>query len=102
MRHTFSIADDGTTVKLSRGDSVTVVLGENPTTGYRWHCSVEPVGALSLEADEYESQGASPGAGGEHRFHFSATANGAFRMECRRSRGQDSVAGTFALDGTVT
>lgn len=57
-----SAAHDGTTVSAAVGDVLVLVLGENPTTGYRWQLAV-PAG-LRVDRDDYAAASSSVGASG--------------------------------------
>ncbi len=47
-----SIADNGTTIPVSKGgDAVLVALDENPTTGFRWAAAV--LGSANIAADSF-------------------------------------------------
>ena len=61
---------NGTTVVLTVGQSLVVRLPENPTTGYRW--SVESLGGMLLEGDEFLPAGAGAGAGGTRHLRLRA------------------------------
>ena len=62
--------DDGSTISLSPGEVVELVLDENATTGYLWSIAQRPEG-LHLDDDGYHLPGdARPGAGGRHWFRF--------------------------------
>jgi inhibitor of cysteine peptidase len=56
---------NGTSVVLTVGQSLVVRLPENPTTGHRW--SVESLGGMLLEGDEFLPAGIGVGAGGTRR-----------------------------------
>jgi inhibitor of cysteine peptidase len=46
-------ADFGHAVTVAAGESFTITLDANPTTGYSWHCTWVPTARLSLTADTY-------------------------------------------------
>ena len=58
--------------------TATVVLEENPTTGYTWAVSVDNQNVASLKSDSYEQTGKKDveGAGGLHTYVFQANGPG--------------------------
>ncbi len=98
---TLTRADDGRTVELRRGDTVTVRLAENPTTGYQW--VLEPAGdaVLALQgSDSVRPSDAAVGGAGERVFTFKAGKAGSatIRLELRRPwEGDAAVAERFAV-----
>jgi inhibitor of cysteine peptidase len=85
--------DSGGTRSLRVGDEITVVLDENPTTGYRWHPDIDTV-RLRLTADRYEGPGHPIGAGGTRQLTFAPVQPGQIRLHLikRRSWEQAVVA----------
>ncbi len=61
---------NGTTVVLAVGQCLDIRLPENPTTGYRW--SVESLGGMLLESDEFLPAGSGAGAGGARHLRVRA------------------------------
>ena len=61
---------NGTTVALTVGQCLVIRLPENPTTGYRW--SVESLGGMLLEGDEFLPVGSGVGAGGTRHLRLRA------------------------------
>lgn len=55
----YTEADRGRTVKALVGDSITIRLSENPSTGYSW--KLRQSGGLELHADDFLQPTASPG-----------------------------------------
>ncbi len=78
--------DDGSTISLSPGEIVELVLDENATTGYLWSIVQRPDG-LHLDDDGLHPPGdARPGAGGQHwfTFHAEGAPEGTLIAELRR------------------
>lgn len=86
--------DDAGRVRHARvGDDITVVLDENPTTGYRWHPEVD-ASRLQLVDDQYQAPERRVGAGGIRRLIFTALRPGQadLRLVKRRSWEQSVIA----------
>ena len=85
--------DSGGTRSVRVGDEVTVVLDENPTTGYRWHADIDTA-RLQLTADHYEGPEHRIGAGGTRQLTFAPVQPGQSRLHLvkRRSWEQAVVA----------
>jgi inhibitor of cysteine peptidase len=77
---------DGRTLTLHAGDTLSLSLAENPTTGFRWDLKTKPEPEFETLTDTFESSGGSPGAGGTHRWQWKAMRTGAatIRLEYRR------------------
>ncbi|GAB7015299.1 protease inhibitor I42 family protein [Methanogenium cariaci] len=74
-----SIADNGTTIPVSKGDAVLVALDENPTTGFRWAAAV--LGSANIAADSFVPPTEQmPGKGGVRKWlvDFSGNPFGSF------------------------
>lgn len=83
-----SAADDGRALSVEAGAGITVVLGENPTTGYSWQLVGPLPACVVAEGDRYDRDaGAAIGGGGQRSFRFVATASRAcdIKLELRRS-----------------
>jgi inhibitor of cysteine peptidase len=82
----------GGEVSVGVGDTVTLRLPENATTGYVWSV-VERGSGLSLE-DDRSVPGAdtAAGAGGEHLFRLRAEQTGDWRVDFRLAREWESEA----------
>jgi inhibitor of cysteine peptidase len=85
--------DSGSTRVVRIGDEVTVVLDENPTTGYRWHADLDGT-RLQLTADHYQGPGRPVGAGGSRYLTFEPLQVGPAQLHLakRRSWEQEAVA----------
>jgi inhibitor of cysteine peptidase len=72
--------DSGRTVAVHPGDTVSISLPENPSTGYRWLLErsneevLLPVGARYVHGD------GAPGRGGERIWTFAAAGEGKARL----------------------
>jgi predicted secreted protein len=77
-------ADAGKHVEIRPGDTLTIRLPENPTTGYRWQLASEgavPSMAASLVSSNFApSTSTAAGAGGERTLTFAARDPGRSRM----------------------
>lgn len=84
--------DTGGVCHARVGDEITVVLEENPTTGYRWHAEVDAA-RLQLTGDQYQGPERPIGAGGTRRLTFRALQPGPARLRLvnRRSWEQSVV-----------
>lgn len=60
-----------------KGKTATIVLEENPTTGYTWAVSVDNPSVISLKSDKYfEEDTGRVGSGGVHQYVFEAMSPG--------------------------
>ncbi|WP_180982443.1 protease inhibitor I42 family protein [Methylocella silvestris] len=69
-------ADNGGTIRLHAGETITLRLPENPSTGYGW--SLEPYDAelLDVRQGPYRARAGALGAGGEASWTIRARAAG--------------------------
>jgi inhibitor of cysteine peptidase len=87
-----SEADNGRTISVKAGDSIQVILGGNPTTGYSWTTSLGDAdkAVLQQQGDAvYAQQSTAPsivGAGGTFTFTFKAAAAGQVVLKFDYSR----------------
>lgn len=82
---TLSEEDNGKNVTVSQGSEISLVLPENPTTGYSWNLSHST--GLTLISDDFIPPGTQlMGAGGSHEWVFHASGKGdqAVHAEYRR------------------
>jgi len=91
---------DGRVLAVRVGDSISVRLLENPTTGYAW--TLESIDATLLEAGRptYHGEGAGLGSGGMKTWSLRARAPGSTRVGLKRWRhweGDKSVVERFAF-----
>jgi inhibitor of cysteine peptidase len=84
--------DSGARRTVRVGEHVTVVLPENPSTGYRWHADIDPA-VLAQQADRYEGGREAIGAGGTRRLTFTTLRSGStqLRLEKRRSWSREAI-----------
>ena len=77
---TLTTGDRGRRVGIVVGETVTLRLAENPTTGYRW--AVLSAGGLEMVRDGFEGAGSGAiGAGGTRVLEFRAARVGSGRVE---------------------
>jgi inhibitor of cysteine peptidase len=77
--HLITEADHGKTIDLRKGDSLTIRLPENPTTGFRWVLNEHDGLALEPTASPvFEPSGSAVGAGGGRTFGFLAKVPGEY------------------------
>lgn len=75
------LKDNGSTVNLSVGDQLTIVLEGNPTTGYLWELGSEVDGIIKLLGEpDYEADSDLSGGGGKYTFRFEAASSGETRL----------------------
>jgi inhibitor of cysteine peptidase len=92
--------DSGATRRVRVGEEITVVLAENPTTGYRWETDSS---SLPVTADEYEGGTRPMGAGGRRRLTFVPARAGAAKVRLVKRRAwEDKVVAEFEVDLEVT
>jgi uncharacterized protein YjbI with pentapeptide repeats len=99
-------ADRGRRIEVRQGDTVTIRLPENPTTGYQWHVAAASSAVLSAIASLIHQNFApaatqAAGAGGERVLVFEARALGqaSLRLVSKPSwRGDEAAAQDFSLD----
>lgn len=79
-------SDSGKTIHASAGDTLSVRLPENPTTGYRWQQDFGTEGIASA-GDSFTPSIGSPGAGGTRllRFSLNATEDITLHLSLRRA-----------------
>ena len=72
------------------GDEITVVLDENPTTGYRWHPDIDPR-HLQLTGDQYQGPERPVGASGTRRMTFAPLQTGSAQLHLVKRRSWEQV-----------
>jgi len=77
-------ADNGSAVRVRRGQTVEIDLPERPTTGFRWQVVTTPACCVVRE-DSFAgpAPGAPPGAPGVHSWRLEATRAGDGPFEVR-------------------
>ena len=94
-------ADKGRTVDLRAGETVSVTLPENATTGYRW--AIDRLGPGIVEAGEAKSHYPATervGGAGEITFSFKATTAGSGEVSLKHWRhfeGDKSITRRFGI-----
>lgn len=83
---TLTDAQNNATVQAHVGDTITLALPENPTTGYQWSVQQNNTTVLAVTNDEYASESQRPGSGGTHTFVFEAIASGASTLDLVNAR----------------
>jgi len=93
--------DSGRTVQVKQGETLSLRLAENPTTGYRW--SVVSSGGLELVSDQNEA-GIGIGAGGMRVIQWVGRRAGTYELQLKHWReweGEASVIGRFQASVVV-
>ncbi len=73
------------------GDDLTVVLAENPTTGYRWHADIDTA-ELEQTGDRYLGPTEPRGAPGTRRLSFRVLRAGPIHLRVVKRRPWEDVA----------
>jgi inhibitor of cysteine peptidase len=96
---TLSNADNGKTLTLKPGQTLTLQLTENPTTGYRWSIAPFNDQLLKLTDDRFDLPNSSAmGSGGKRVFTFQATRSGQINLNLNQKREwEDSAVESFNL-----
>jgi inhibitor of cysteine peptidase len=100
-------ADNGKQITVNQGDTITLTLESNPTTGYSWQVTETDNGILVQDGDpEYKQSSSSEGlvgAGGTETFHFKMIGTGTATLELGYLRPWESVppVETFSLQIVV-
>jgi len=87
----FGEADNNQTVYIDRGRSFTILLKENPSTGYSWNWTLSS--GLSLINTSYESGGSLPGSGGTRSWELSSDGAGPQNFTAVYMRSWEPVTG---------
>jgi len=68
---------NGKTISLNKGETLTLSIGGNPTTGYSWNLTnVDETILKSAGNPGYKSSSLLTGAGGTYTFKFTAIGSG--------------------------
>lgn len=83
-----TVIDQPGPVSLKVGETVTIVLDANPTTGYQWEPAVEPdASVVRIVSDNYEAPASDAmGAGGTQRLVIEGVAAGTTELELKYIR----------------
>jgi len=88
-------ADNNRQITAKPGDTLTLTLDSNPTTGYSWQVMKIDNGILVRNGDpEYKQVAGSEGlvgAGGTEKFHFDVVGTGTTTLELGYMRPWESV-----------
>jgi inhibitor of cysteine peptidase len=77
VRLTEKRGDCGSTVELNSGDTLSLSLEGNPTTGYPWEIDSNDPAVMELAGEpEYNPDSEAIGSGGTYTFRFTAVAQG--------------------------
>jgi predicted secreted protein len=80
------------------GDELSVVLSENPTTGYRWHPEADTE-TLQQTGDHYEGPTEPRGAAGARRLTFRVLRPGPVHLRVVKRRDwEETAVDEFSID----
>jgi inhibitor of cysteine peptidase len=92
---TYTGGDSGKTITVGNGETFTVKLDENPTTGYSWNMTVGS--GLEIVSDRYVPSTTSPnivGSGGYHEWTIKAVSSGTHEISGIYKRPWEPVTGS--------
>jgi inhibitor of cysteine peptidase len=102
MRVNLTQNDSGGACSVRVGDEITVVLAENPTTGYRWQPDIDTA-RLQLTADHYEGPERPVGTGGTRHLTFASLQPGPVQLHLVKRRSwEQAVVAEFDVTLDVT
>lgn len=88
----YSGGDSGKTITVNKGETFTVKLDENPTTGYSWNMTVG--NGLQIVSDRYVPNATHLiGSGGYHEWTIKAVGNGTYMVSGVYKRPWEPVVG---------
>ena len=94
--------DNGSTVEMSVGERLEVVLQGNATTGYEWQPTHVDSSILALRDSMYEPDSDAIGAGGEYTFVYEAVGMGSTSLKLSYHRiWEGGSAQTFSVTVVV-
>ncbi len=89
----YSGTDNGKTITVNKGETFTVKLDENPTTGYSWNMTVD--NGLQVVSDRYvPSEPQLMGSGGYHEWTIKAVDNGTYKVKGVYRRPWEPITGS--------
>ena len=98
MRVELTQGDSGGRRTARVGENLTVVLSENPTTGYRWHADIDAA-TLQQTDDRYLGPTEPRGAGGTRRLTFRVLRAGPVHLRLvKRREWEGTAVEEFDLD----
>ncbi len=87
-----SEAADGSTIALAVGETRSLVVGERPTTGFRWHSASSNDAVVAVAATAFRPRSLKPGGSGERVFTISALNVGSSTVTWAYQRGSGADA----------
>ena len=88
----------GQRLSVRVGETVSIALAENPTTGYRWHADIDPT-RLQQTEDSYDGPSEPRGAGGIRRLTFTTLRAGPTHLKLVQRRSWENAGSAdFDLD----
>ncbi len=85
--NTLTNTDNGKTLTLKPGQTLTLRLAENPTTGYRWSIPALNSHVLQLIEDRFDPSGSTAiGSGGQRILTFQAQQPGQISLSLKNKR----------------
>ena len=99
----FTVADNGKAIEIGVGETFSVLLEGNPTTGYGWQVKTTDESVVSSAEPTYVTDSDLVGSGGLYTFTFTATGPGQMQVELvyLRPWEQAEPLQTFTLTVTV-
>lgn len=98
---TLTQADNGKTVDVPQGDAITILLPENPTTGFRWAIAQTNNQVVTIDGDDYTvAAGSGIGGGGTRSLVLKALQPGTvfFQLKLWREwEGDSSIRDRFEV-----
>jgi inhibitor of cysteine peptidase len=90
--------DSGSRRSARVGEELSVVLAENPTTGYRWHSEID-ARTLQQTGDRYEGPAGPRGAAGTRLLTFRALRPGPVHLRVVKRRAwEETAVDEFSID----
>jgi inhibitor of cysteine peptidase len=103
---TITQADNGKTIEVHKGDSFTITLAANPTTGFRWGVdSTNEQIVAYVDTDYQPAPSSGVGGGGMQILHFKAAGTGTTPVALKYWRdfeGNASIRERFSVTIRVT
>ncbi|HVP94549.1 MAG TPA: protease inhibitor I42 family protein [Methanoregulaceae archaeon] len=88
------------TVSVNQGNTITLKLPENPTTGFQWNLTTTP--GLTITGDRYvpsDKTGTLVGSGGTHIWEIAATGTGTQEVSAIYKRSWEPITGNETMFG---
>jgi len=101
---TVTEAQNGKTLAMMVGETLSLQLPENPTSGHAWTFARLDETRLQLLESTFRAEGSGVGTGGIERWTLRAVSPGETRIELKRWRpweGERSVVERFWVDITI-